>query len=354
MTKQNRDPGDSDSTPISFEAVDATIFRILDTRTKLDALQQYFFPRLERLLNLQLDRVRAVLQVEPLETLTYVYRPSHRQSSRTSLDTSEVYVGLSGQSRGAALKVLNREGRPYKYSVSSLCLSVHKRGAIYVSFRPYLYYVDDSFRERLASELEAVWGDLSTILEWSRIRAGAGAPIWMPLGESLDEDFPKWESPPIHFPASTNDWLRQLQLPFLSCYAVLDTAVRLSRGQPSRLPELVSSMWDRADDDVNHTIPSLSYDPAEPSGSSDELRANAAIQVDDYTLVRPGKRWQVFARDGFACRACGRKAKDSGVILHIDHITPRSLGGTDDLANLQTLCSKCNLGKSNRSTERLT
>jgi len=35
------------------------------------------------------------------------------------------------------------------------------------------------------------------------------------------------------------------------------------------------------------------------------------------------------------------------VILHVDHILPRSKGGKDEMINFQTLCDKCNLGKSN-------
>jgi 5-methylcytosine-specific restriction endonuclease McrA len=35
----------------------------------------------------------------------------------------------------------------------------------------------------------------------------------------------------------------------------------------------------------------------------------------------------------------------TGVELHVDHVTPWSKGGETTLANLQTLCNKCNLGK---------
>ena len=59
-------------------------------------------------------------------------------------------------------------------------------------------------------------------------------------------------------------------------------------------------------------------------------------------------RFKVFLRDKFRCCSCGASpAKDPGVELHVDHIFPWSKGGETVLENLQTLCSKCNGGKSN-------
>lgn len=58
-------------------------------------------------------------------------------------------------------------------------------------------------------------------------------------------------------------------------------------------------------------------------------------------------RYTVLKRDSFKCCACGASpAKDPSVELHIDHIVPWSKGGETTLENLQTLCSKCNIGKS--------
>lgn len=58
-------------------------------------------------------------------------------------------------------------------------------------------------------------------------------------------------------------------------------------------------------------------------------------------------RFEILARDKFTCRFCGASpTKDPTVTLHIDHIVPWSKGGETSLDNLQTLCSKCNLGKS--------
>jgi 5-methylcytosine-specific restriction endonuclease McrA len=59
-------------------------------------------------------------------------------------------------------------------------------------------------------------------------------------------------------------------------------------------------------------------------------------------------RFKVLQRDRFSCRVCGASpAKRAGVELHVDHIRPWSTGGETVLENLQTLCSTCNLGKSN-------
>lgn len=59
-------------------------------------------------------------------------------------------------------------------------------------------------------------------------------------------------------------------------------------------------------------------------------------------------RWHVLQRDRFTCCACGASpALKPGVELHVDHIVPWSKGGETMLENLQTLCSVCNLGKSN-------
>ncbi len=59
-------------------------------------------------------------------------------------------------------------------------------------------------------------------------------------------------------------------------------------------------------------------------------------------------RYMVLSRDNYSCCLCGASpAKDPTVELQVDHIIPWSKGGTSELSNLQTLCSKCNLGKGN-------
>ena len=58
-------------------------------------------------------------------------------------------------------------------------------------------------------------------------------------------------------------------------------------------------------------------------------------------------RFIVFRRDNFKCKQCGRSpATNPDVILHVDHIKAWANGGETVQENLQTLCSVCNIGKS--------
>jgi len=62
--------------------------------------------------------------------------------------------------------------------------------------------------------------------------------------------------------------------------------------------------------------------------------------------IRKSLRFEVFKRDSFACQYCGAKSPD--VVLEVDHVTPVSGGGTNDILNLVTACRACNAGKSDR------
>ena len=65
--------------------------------------------------------------------------------------------------------------------------------------------------------------------------------------------------------------------------------------------------------------------------------------------IKDTTRYSVLERAGFKCQCCGIKPlKNNDVILHIDHIIPYSLGGSDNIDNLQVLCNKCNISKRNK------
>lgn len=69
-------------------------------------------------------------------------------------------------------------------------------------------------------------------------------------------------------------------------------------------------------------------------------------------------RAEVLDRNGFTCQMCGLTPGDIDaytnrkVRLHIGHIKDKSLGGKDELSNLRALCSTCNQGAKNVTSER--
>lgn len=66
----------------------------------------------------------------------------------------------------------------------------------------------------------------------------------------------------------------------------------------------------------------------------------------DKKLVR--NRFIIFDRDGFQCIYCGSTSYGDGVELTLDHIIPRSRGGSDCAENLVTACKGCNSAKNDR------
>lgn len=70
-----------------------------------------------------------------------------------------------------------------------------------------------------------------------------------------------------------------------------------------------------------------------------------AYKSRGYRLPEPIRR-AVIARDGYICRLCGGSVEPGDV--HIDHVRPRVLGGSDEVKNLQVAHSFCNISKGAR------
>lgn len=98
---------------------------------------------------------------------------------------------------------------------------------------------------------------------------------------------------------------------------------------------------------------------AEQSGIKLEYRINSfgeetrevVMERDFYSSLEWKQlRYQVLFESNGCCRACGRSNRKHGVILHVDHIKPRSRFPKLELekSNLQVLCEDCNYGKGNR------
>lgn len=75
------------------------------------------------------------------------------------------------------------------------------------------------------------------------------------------------------------------------------------------------------------------------------IRLTAYVRIP-YKRIELSRK-NILRRDGNRCQYCGKKAPD----LTIDHIVPKSRGGTDSWENLVAACVRCNNRKGNRTPE---
>lgn len=59
------------------------------------------------------------------------------------------------------------------------------------------------------------------------------------------------------------------------------------------------------------------------------------------------RKIMVWQRDKWRCRYCGEKLKSKAQAT-VDHVIPRSKGGSNRMANLVTACVPCNQAKADK------
>jgi len=73
------------------------------------------------------------------------------------------------------------------------------------------------------------------------------------------------------------------------------------------------------------------------------IKKEPTIRPDNWNQIRD----IILQRDDFKCVKCNKQG------LEIDHIIPVALGGTNEISNLQTLCSRCHREKTNKDVEKI-
>lgn len=127
----------------------------------------------------------------------------------------------------------------------------------------------------------------------------------------------------------------------------LETFTRRFGGWRSALLAFLDHV--NADDENEGQAKVTEITPVVQPSEIDEIQQKSKISTKRTSRnINLKLRFTLLQMDNFRCRSCGASpAKNPEVELHIDHIVPWSKGGETEMANLQTLCSKCNLGKSN-------
>lgn len=361
---QSRNPTLAD---VSFTKDDQELFQIDDLRLKGDAIRYSILPKLNILLNEGALRIKSVYGVEVFEDSGITQSPNFRMSNRKKeIQTDYQWADISLRGKGVKGKWLGLErndGKPVVYPPFSYGFRLTDTGlSMYLDWQR-LEYKNSQMGQTGASDKKGLdfvrkyeplirtlcyRTGMSPELYWSEdcdfVSTVEEHYDWMVRNEHLVNCFSSFDVGfPIALPA-----LLDLVERFVWFYPVYDSYVQISMDKQPRFTELLSKLneWMKTYSETEDRQVRQQNLPPTP----DLIKAKQA--AEQHIRVMPGIRWQVFQRDNWRCCACGRGAADE-VILHVDHVTPRSRGGKDTLENFQTLCHECNIGKSNKDATDL-
>lgn len=328
---------------IIFESRDLEIFNIPDTKTKLNTLQNYFFPRLQRLVDTALLLVQEIYKVDPLEKYSFVYRPSHRKDAKINADYNEVYIGISGRRDAKRhLKIKRPDGRFYSFHPSLLYFKVLPSGEICAELWPFSHS-DNAYIHSVKNFLAENYDIFSVTMNIGKFFYDGGDDFDPVTIKLKDENSFSLLSSNHYFPIENQSAIHDLILSFALLFPILDACYDLAEGATPTFTTHFENVkaW-------LANIEEHEYEEVDQDETVLQLP-----ELDSYKFIRPKPWFQVLSRDNWTCCSCKRSAKEHGIVLHVDHIKPRSHGGKDELENLQTLCLKCNIGKSNKDSTDL-
>lgn len=230
---------------------------------------------------------------------------------------------------------------------------------MYVELLPFRQLVDNDYVMRISSLIERYTSTLIPLLSLAHISHTSDNSYcsFLPLHHAISSEEIgylgiKLVSPKYYFPVDSQRGLNELILAFIILYALTESFMRVGEGEEPKLGEMLEKFkeWYVA---LKTTEGRILEEKLNNDEEKKDFEFSDLSELDSYSFVRAGKWWTVLTRDGWKCLSCGRSAREDGVLLEVDHIIPRSKGGSNDIENLQTLCKKCNIGKSNKDNTRL-
>lgn len=346
----------ADPIKVTFDKSYRNLFQVDNPRLRADALQHSAVPRLRHVLYRGIALVKEIYDVEPLADSRDSWWPRFRKQRTSELQFlyEAAYAGLGGkQGKDKWHGFQRKDGKevqllPFRYG-----LLLDGEGLRIFFENHWLKGLTDASHRKLfdfhisnESLIHALgaYADIYEHVYWEDgiepISALKTRYLWMANHGNHDNHF---LSNAIEYPISSEKVDAGVAR-FAMFYPVYDSYIRIAMRLPVRFSKLVGKLnqWFKRQDELNEVEKPISR-PAIAS----TLATHAKRLAEQKINVMPALRWQVFSRDGWKCVSCGRTSHDN-IILHMDHILPRSKGGKDSLENLQTLCDRCNLGKGNR------
>jgi len=339
---------------ITFDEADQNLFQVDDPRLRADALQHSVLPRLHVLLNQCVALIGQVYEIDVFQDSIVSYFPHFRQrrSRELRLLYHAAYVSLGGKRTKNKWHGFQRvDSKPVQIVPFRLGIALSCDGIRLMLEHWPMRLTDGSYRKLLQFHL-----DFEGLTH--RLCYASGFRPHLAYGDSVEPlssfrehyeymlanrlfDNSFHSQRPWGYPV-TAATTKAIARSYATFYSIYDSYLQIAKGAQSRFSELVhkANTWrlslGREADVVQQGASHPAFDPSE-----------ARHAAEQRVRVMPALRWQVFQRDDWRCVACGRDSS-ADIILHVDHIIPRSRGGQDTLANYQTLCHLCNIGKSNR------
>jgi hypothetical protein len=341
---------------ITLDEEDAALFSLKgDLLLKGRAIKYSILPKLNILLEETLSRIRKIYGIEVFNNNSIIHSaPNFREKRENDLKIDYTYAfwGL-GASRLPIWEGFKRgDNKPAKIIPFIIGYWFDNNG-LAVVFDPLRYsgnYTSEAneiFLNFLLTNIEYVQ-TISALSEMSpNFYMEENYPIIKPFKEII-ENYKKEQIYDIRFirtikcPLDYNEF-NSLIRSFVLFFPVYYSMLEIAQNRQCSFLNIISRLYY---DNLFKDYPDIENNDLQ------ETNEKILVNIDETKFVRAGIRWQVFERDDFKCVACGKTAHD-GAILHVDHIIPRSKGGSDKMDNYQTLCHLCNIGKSNKSEKDL-
>lgn len=344
---------------VNFDLDDKNLFLVDDLKLKADAIRHSILPKLEIITNHTIGLLGQIYSLNALDLSTILKFPNFRKTRAKdfSIDytSSEAGLGAKRNTRlWSAMKKKNGE-QPMIIPFSlTYCLDADSLHFYFFSNRYGLTMKDYSmfynFHMNYSFEIDSLLKEsrVTILKELDDYKRFLFEPLekylsfekengWRLLFSSKDYEYP-----------INNEDIASLVEDFIAFYPIYDSYLRIASNEQTKILELMGSLktW------LLERIDKKSENELTPREQNRFNKNELLLIAETKIKVMPALRWQVFQRDNWRCVSCGRTT-DDGIILHVDHIIPRSKGGLDHLDNYQTLCDICNIGKSNRDRTNL-
>lgn len=344
---------------ITFDEQDANLFLVEDAQLRADALKHSVLPRLQIVMNEAIALVRDIYGVEALDDSIVSKYPNFRtgRASNIGFQYDSAFVGLGGQRKAKWPGFSRKDGKEVQILPFRFALMLTQNGIFAILENGWLNGLSDASFDTLLDVYGGNEAAINPLCFFAGMRPEVRFNEKLSLLSAMSEHHKFCKQNAIydnhfvshnyHFPVHESQ-LRELISAYATFYPVYDAYIQLAKDAPSRLTQMIEKLNNWMQKPPESSEGNVKTDIADRATVSE----SASLLAQQKIRVMPAIRWQVFQRDQWKCVSCGRDSHNNA-ILHVDHIIPRSRGGTDSLMNYQTLCDVCNLGKGNRDNTDL-